>query len=383
MRQADLPNSEQALRQAEIVGTATPCNGTQFIGKFAAWRQVLLAIVAAPFHPVQGKAMNPRFAFGRLAALAVLSAAIPAQASSWRTFVSPAGSDANTAASCSLNNPCRQFAAALSVTDPAGEIVVLASANYGAVSIDKSVTINTPPGIYAGISVFPAPANPTGNGITIATAGVSVTLKGLTINGMGGNYGIYMSNGSSLKIEGCELSGFGSSTVWVGDAGLAAIYVRAATMVTVNNTIVKDNNWGMRFGGGARAEVSHVSATENNVAIGAAGTTGDTATTVVTVSDSMAVLGYVGFISQGQRWCSPPCASVMTVTNSVASQNTYNIDAEYAGATLTVSGSNTLSGSVGLATFYSGTLNSAGNNFTAGNSSATIGITSISGTVFH
>jgi hypothetical protein len=43
------------------------------------------------------------------------------------------------------------------------------------------VTITAPPGVYAGISVFPAT-----NGVDIATAGISVALVGLTINGQGG-----------------------------------------------------------------------------------------------------------------------------------------------------------------------------------------------------
>jgi hypothetical protein len=68
-----------------------------------------------------------------------------------RTFVASTGLDVNP---CSITQPCRAFAAALALTDPDGEIIVKDSAGYGRVTIDRSVTITSPPGIYAGISVL-------------------------------------------------------------------------------------------------------------------------------------------------------------------------------------------------------------------------------------
>ncbi len=86
-----------------------------------------------------------------------------------RTFVSGAGSDTNA---CTLVAPCRGFAVALTHTDPNGEIIVLDSAGYGPVTIDKSVSIVAPPGVYAGISVF------SGDGIVISGSGIDVALRG-------------------------------------------------------------------------------------------------------------------------------------------------------------------------------------------------------------
>ena len=85
--------------------------------------------------------------------------------------------------------PCRSFGAAITVTNASGEIVVLDSAGYGAVVINKSVSIISPPGIYAGVSVL------AGEGVTMNTAGIEVTLKGLTINGQGGTVGIHFTQG--------------------------------------------------------------------------------------------------------------------------------------------------------------------------------------------
>ena len=63
-----------------------------------------------------------------------------AYALSNRTFVSGNGSDANP---CSLAAPCRSFAGALAQTSPGGEIAVLDTAGYGAVTIGQAVSIVT------------------------------------------------------------------------------------------------------------------------------------------------------------------------------------------------------------------------------------------------
>src|SRR5947209_7731131 len=63
-----------------------------------------------------------------------------------RTYVSGTGSDSNA---CIVTSPCKTFQAALALTIAGGEIYVLNSANYGAVTINKSVTI-TSEGAVAG-----------------------------------------------------------------------------------------------------------------------------------------------------------------------------------------------------------------------------------------
>ena len=65
--------------------------------------------------------------------------------SAQRTFVASYGNDANTSNNCSIVLPCRQFLAALTVTNPKGEIIVLNSAGYGAVTIVQAVSIVAPP----------------------------------------------------------------------------------------------------------------------------------------------------------------------------------------------------------------------------------------------
>src|SRR5215469_14955580 len=75
-----------------------------------------------------------------------------------RTFVSGTGSDSNP---CSLSAPCRSFAGALAQTSPGGEIAVVDTADYGVVTITKSISIVNEEGVEAGITVT------SGDGITI------------------------------------------------------------------------------------------------------------------------------------------------------------------------------------------------------------------------
>src|SRR5207302_4023776 len=133
-----------------------------------------------------------------------LAASLPAAAVP-RTFVSGLGNDANPG---TLTSPKRSFGSALTVTDPGGEIIVLDSAGYGPVTINKAVSIISPPGVYAGVTVT------SGDGITVS-AGASdvVILRGLTINGAGGTNGINFTDGAALHVENCVISRFSNDGI--------------------------------------------------------------------------------------------------------------------------------------------------------------------------
>jgi Right handed beta helix region len=159
-----------------------------------------------------------------------------------RTFVASFGADTNTAANCSLATPCRGFAAAQTVTDNNGEIIVLDSAGYGAVAITKSISITAPAGVYAGIAVFPG-----SNGVNIATAGINVVLRGLTINGQGGSTGINMTAGNSLTVENCVISNVG------GDG----INVDGVIKVNITDSIIRRNGFrGINLQNGVTATIT-------------------------------------------------------------------------------------------------------------------------------
>lgn len=141
-----------------------------------------------------------------------------------RVFVSGLGSDANP---CSRTAPCRTFQHAYNVVTPEGEVVALDSAGYGPVTITKSVTI-AGDGAYTGITVFG------GAGITIATPGINVNLRSLHLQGeSGGTFGIHVTAVSVLHIEGCVISGFDGTGVFVDLTTSGRIYMK--------DTIVKNN----------------------------------------------------------------------------------------------------------------------------------------------
>ncbi len=144
-------------------------------------------------------------------------------ATAQRTFVASTGNDTN---SCSLAQPCRGFARAVSQTSASGEVIVLDSAGYGPVTITKSVSLIAPAGIHAGITVF------SGDGITVNVPNGVVVLRGLTISGQGGANGVNLLAASRLRIESCVISNMGVDGVMfsVDDGELIVV-----------DTIVRDN----------------------------------------------------------------------------------------------------------------------------------------------
>src|SRR5262245_9760486 len=185
-----------------------------------------------------------------VAALAVLAVVPPGWAAA-RTFVSGAGNDANP---CSLTAPCRTFVAALGATDTGGEIVVLESAGYGPVAINKPVSIVAPPGVYAGITAT------VGTAVSVnAGSNAVVVLRGLVLNGLGGTQGIVFNSGqgSALHLENLVISGFTQAGVTTPGGG--ALFVK--------DTISRGNGIGISITGGATASMERVRVERNNFGV--------------------------------------------------------------------------------------------------------------------
>ena len=157
-----------------------------------------------------------------LVVLAILGAVDPVHAAQ-RTFVASRGLDTNP---CSLAAPCRSFGTAIAQTATGGEVIVLDSAGYGAVTIAKSVSLIAPSGVYAGVSVS------SGDGITINAAGATVVLRGLLINGQGGSIGVTVNQVARLRIEGCTISNMNGNGV---------VNFAAGSEMIILDTIVRDN----------------------------------------------------------------------------------------------------------------------------------------------
>jgi hypothetical protein len=274
-----------------------------------------------------------------------------------RTFVSGLGSDSNP---CTRTAPCRNFAQAVSQTNPGGEVVVLDSAGYGAFTITHGVSIIAPPGVYAGISVF------SGDGVTInAGASDTVILRGLTINNQGSSgSGIVFNTGGTLHVEGCVVNGFSG----LSSAGINFL---AGANLEVKDSIFRGNWLGivvLPSSGTAEAAIDQVRF-ESNINTGLVAREGST----VTVRNSLASRNALGFVTVSTTSAN----AELDIENCVASNNSTGIFAESGStgiATVRVSNSTVTHNGTGL--FNNGSpavLLSRGNNTVEGNGTDTNG----------
>ena len=261
-------------------------------------------------------------------------------------FVSGAGSDANP---CTRTSPCRNFQRGHDAVVAGGEVVALDSAGYGKVTITKSVTI-TGDGVYAGIT-----ASSGNNGVTIATAGITVNLRSLTIEGLGwGSNGINATDFTTLHIENCIVNRF-------SNAGIRVQATAPGTRkVFIKDSIFKNNGYGINIdnNNSVRVLIATVEGTrtENNffagIFISGFGVT-------VTARDCLSSgNAYFGFRSD--------TGGVLNLESCVASNNDY-IGIETNGSTARVSNS-TVTNNTGVGfSNAAGTFESRGNNTVAGN----------------
>ena len=116
-----------------------------------------------------------------------------------KIFIASTGNDANDG---SRGSPKRSLQAAPNAVLATGEIVILDTAGYGAVTITKGLGIVVPPGVNGFVTL----PNTTSNGIVINTPSKFdvVTLRGLIIEGAGntGNgFGILAQSVGKLVVE--------------------------------------------------------------------------------------------------------------------------------------------------------------------------------------
>ena len=124
-----------------------------------------------------------------------------AEAQVTRAWVSGVGDDANN---CSRTAPCKTFSGAVSKTVDGGIVNCLDSSGFGFLTITKSITIDCG-GTFGGIVAAST------SGVTVNGDGVIVTLRNLSIDGVGsGQIGVNFLNGSALHIENCKIWGFRS-----------------------------------------------------------------------------------------------------------------------------------------------------------------------------
>ena len=272
-----------------------------------------------------------------------------------RAFVSSTGNDANAGAGCTLAAPCRSFQAAHTAVDASGEIVALDTAGYGAVTISKSVTITSNPGVIAGIAVS------SGDAVTIATGGVNVILRGLAINDVGtGGSGVNMTAGSSLSIENCVVSKFNFG-----------LFIDVDAKVKVVNSLLRGNNTGLIVHGGATVDVMNSQFLGNTGGFGISTGASAGSLTTVSISDSVVSDNFVGIGVIANGAGAVARLSCIRCTASSNFQNGIQASADAGGGTAVVVVSNsktTFNGGAGLANMGGGgtvIFGSSGNNVSA------------------
>ncbi|MCI0468299.1 MAG: right-handed parallel beta-helix repeat-containing protein [Beijerinckiaceae bacterium] len=197
--------------------------------------------------------LSTLLAFASALALIVFLGAAPALALSPVTYVS--GTGANTGICASPAAPCRSFQFAHNQTSAGGEIKALDSANYGPVTITKSISIT---GIE-GAGVFRAAGSAA---ITInAGPGDTINLSHLTLDGFNKTAvsGILLNSGGSLTITHCSVRNFKTTGIGVLPTG-NTVFLIADVAVSDAATGIFVNPQGT---GSAHGTLDHVSVNKN------------------------------------------------------------------------------------------------------------------------
>jgi hypothetical protein len=301
-----------------------------------------------------------------------LGCAAPATAQATRTWVSGVGNDADP---CSRTAPCKTFAGAILKTAAGGEINCLDPGGFGAVSINKSLTIDchyTEGGALAG-----------GNGITVndslsGTPGTAVVvIRGLDIFGVNPpTHGIRFVSGATLIVEDTVIRRFNAAGSW----GISFQPSTASKLFVRNTTVSSNGNAAAGSGGGilvqptgaggsAKAELNDVRVIEN---AGLSGvrleTTGNTSATgsLMTVRDSQMSgnpIGLSAVMTAGQSQ-----ATVLVTDSQVNHNTTFGLAAAGSGtATIRVGGTQITGNGTGIFNQGGGSVRSYGTNQTEGN----------------
>ncbi len=135
--------------------------------------------------------------------LLIMTFAAAAQATVLRAFVSSTGSDGNIGANCVQATPCKTFAVAIGAVTAGGELIVLDTAGYGPLTINKAITIAAVPGATAFVVAATGTA-----GFTISAGATDlVVLRNINFNGANaaGTTGVQHNSGK-LEVHDCKFT---------------------------------------------------------------------------------------------------------------------------------------------------------------------------------
>jgi hypothetical protein len=160
----------------------------------------------------------------------------PASAQATRTWVSGVGDDANP---CSRTAPCKTFAGAISKTATGGEINCLDPGGFGALTINKSLTVDCY-GTQGSVLAIGQ------NGFFINGANANVILRNLQINAAGSTVGngIRIAQARHVIIDNVTIENFAGTGT--NGRGISIETATAGVVVQVINTrILNVTNFGI------------------------------------------------------------------------------------------------------------------------------------------
>ena len=281
--------------------------------------------------------------------------AAPANAQATRTWVSGVGDDINP---CSRTAPCKTFAGAMSKTAANGEINCLDPGGFGAVTVNKSMTIDCAGTLGAILASSTT-------GVIVNTTGVNVVLRNLSINGVGtGVFGVRFLAGNSLTLENVHIANFNASAA----VGVQFSPSVANATLLVSNSVIRSNGIAPATGGGivvqSNAGGTNALAVVHNSTIQRNGGSGILVNTVsgsatVTVRDSTISNNTNG----GVRTVATANAAVALLDRvTLASNSLAGVSSEGAASTIRVGNSVIHANAQGMQSVSSGVIRSYQNN---------------------
>jgi hypothetical protein len=329
--------------------------------------------------------MRSCHAYCVLSVASALLAFAPASASAqlFRAYLATDGSDVNP---CTVAAPCRLLPAALAAVQDGGEVWMLDSGNFnsGPVTLGKSVTILAVPGVLGSLVALG------GNALNFAANNtLRVTLRNLNIlpfsTGDNVYAGISMTDGNRLTVQDCNifnfLNGYG-------------VHVVASAQVAIVDSVIRNNEFGAVFDGGATARITGSRFLDNNN-YAAAASSNVGGVTSLTVSHTVAGNNLWGFVAEsntvtgnarlfvidsvmesgaslGAGAYAPVGTAVAIVSNSLVVGNFVGLRAVGAGAKVTSSGNTLSQNGTGMQNLSGAIFESMGNNTNRDANSGTI-----------
>ena len=289
-------------------------------------------------------------------AIFTLTVASMAQAQATRTWVSGVGDDVNP---CSRTAPCKTFAGAISKTAAGGEIDALDPGGFGAVTITKSITIDGTTGQGFGSILASGTTGVNVNDSATASPGtIVVILRNLSINGAGttpGTFGVRISSGRHVSIEGCQIFGFLNTTAGQG-RGISDTRSLANGTIMVTDTIIENNF------NNAIAILGPVTGTIDNVRMIRSTQAGTAALAVDNASAKITVRNSIAANNSGIGFFAGAAGSELNVENCVTAYNGTGVSA--GGGTVRVSNTQITNNTTGIG---AGTVRTYQNNKVEGN----------------